>query len=303
MQNAIIILKQLCIMYFYIGIGYFLFKRKFISVEGSKSLANILIYAILPATIIQSFCSEVGRREVKDLILSIFLGLLTLLLSMSIAFLLFRKRPVDNFGAAFSNATFMGIPLITAILGPEAVFFVTGTSALLNIFQWYYGQGVLGKQRLKIRSTELFKNPLLSSFLTGVVLFLCRVSLPDMVISPLRTLQNMNAPVGMIVLGVYLAQTNIRELFLKKELYVVSAVRLLVIPFATLFVLRCFPMVPFEVRLVFLIVASAPIGSNVAVYAQKYGADNLYAVKTVCFSTAFSIVSMPFCIYAASVLW
>lgn len=42
-----------------------------------------------------------------------------------------------------------------------------------------------------------------------------------------------------------------------------------------------------------LILAAAPIGSNVAVYAQLYGCDYKQAVKEVVLSTLLCILTMP----------
>lgn len=303
MQNAEIILKQLCVMYFYIGLGYLLYRNKLISDEGSRGLANFLLYVIIPATIIQTFCSEVGKRGMGDLLLSGSMGLFALLLSMAIAYVLFRKIPLDRFGVSFSNVSFMGMPLVTAMFGAGAVFYLAATSALINIFQWYCGEAVWGKEKSGAGAKSLLKNPFLVSFAVGVLFFLLKIRLPDSVLSPLRTLQNMNAPIGMAVLGTYLAQARIGEMFSRKRLYLVAFARLLLVPAVTLMVLSLFPMIPLHIRLIFMIVACAPIGSNLAIYAQRYNEDYIYAVQIVCLSTVFSIVTMPLCIYVAELVW
>jgi len=46
-------------------------------------------------------------------------------------------------------------------------------------------------------------------------------------------------------------------------------------------------------KLALLFAAAAPVGANVAIFAQLYGQDYTEAVKDVCMSTVFSIVSMP----------
>jgi predicted permease len=48
-----------------------------------------------------------------------------------------------------------------------------------------------------------------------------------------------------------------------------------------------------DIKLTMLIAASAPIGSNVAIFAQLNGLNYKTAVINVCLSTIFSIVSMP----------
>ncbi|MBR2810768.1 MAG: hypothetical protein IKD69_05240 [Solobacterium sp.] len=46
-------------------------------------------------------------------------------------------------------------------------------------------------------------------------------------------------------------------------------------------------------KLAFLIAAACPTGSNIAMYAQLYDQDYLYAVETVVISTLLCIISMP----------
>lgn len=303
MENATIILRQMLIMFLYIGIGYWLYKKKLVTKEGSKSLAHLLLYVILPCVIVQSFCSNRGVEGVETFIVSIFLGLFLLLLMIAIARIVFKQRPIDHFGSAFSNAGFMGTPLITALIGVEAVVYVVGFIAFLNIFQWFYGQSVLAEKKLQVRLTEILKNPLIISFFVGVVLMLGNVKLPSVMEETVRSLAGLNAPIAMVILGVYLAQTNIGSLFLEKELYIVSIIRLLVMPVLAIIILTLCRNLPYEMRLALLIASSAPIGSNVAVYAQKLNKNYIYAVKTVCLSTLLSIVTMPLCIYIAECLW
>ena len=107
----------------------------------------------------------------------------------------------------------------------------------------------------------------------------------------------------MVVLGVYLAQTDLKSLFADKMLYLNSAVRLLAIPMVTLALFCLLPASLQEARMALLIVASAPVGSNVAVYAQLNHLDYTYASKSVCLSTLFSILTMPLMIALAGLLW
>ncbi len=77
----------------------------------------------------------------------------------------------------------------------------------------------------------------------------------------------------------------------------------MVIPVVTLFLLAVLPSSMGMAKMALLAVASAPVGSNVAVYAQVNGLDYTYACKTVCLSTIFSIVSMPFILLLANGIW
>ena len=293
MEVIIIIIRQLFIMFLYMAIGVALFRAKLVTKEGSQTLAHLLLYCILPCVIVKSFCLERTPENTAAFGASLLWAFILLLAAMLVSFVFFRRSPVDNFGAAFSNAGFMGFPLITAVLGGNAVFYAAGFVALLNALQWTYGQWILTKDRKKVSFKVITTNPIVLSLLLGVILFLAKIPVPALLTSVMGTVANMNAPVAMIVLGVYLAQTDIRKLFTTGRVYAVSAIRLLLIPLVSLLLLRLSPKLPPEISTALLIAASAPVGSNVAVYAQKLEMDYTYAVQTVCLSTLLSVVTMP----------
>ena len=43
-----ILFQQILVMFLLIAVGYVLFKGKLVSIEGSKTLSNILLYAVSP---------------------------------------------------------------------------------------------------------------------------------------------------------------------------------------------------------------------------------------------------------------
>ena len=63
--------------------------------------------------------------------------------------------------------------------------------------------------------------------------------------------------------------------------------------------MRLFPFISKEIRLAILIAASAPVGSNIAIFASLYDKEYLYSVKTICLSTILSMITLPFIITIA----
>lgn len=278
MGTALIVLRQTLTMAIYMLVGFALFKVGKITKEGSKSLANLLVWLVIPAVIINSFCVEFSPERLASLGLSALLAAAALVLSILVARLFYKDKPIDNFAAAFSNCGFMGIPLVRAGFGDEAVFLLVGFVALLNLMQWTYGAALLrgGKQALSPK--ELLLNPITVSTLSGLLLFVTGLGakLPSVVSGAVGGLAALNSPVAMLVLGVYMAQTSLRDTFLSPRLYALSAVRLLLIPAVTLLLVTAAP-VDATIKYVILIGAAAPVGANVAVYAQLYGKDYSYA--------------------------
>ena len=304
METTSIVFQQTLTMAIYMLVGFALFKGGKITKEGSKSLANLLVWLIIPAVIINSFCVELSLEKLRALGLSALLAAVALAVSAAISHFAFKKSPVDNFAAAFSNCGFMGIPLVRAGFGDEAVFLLVGFVVLLNLLQWTYGAALLKGDKGAVSLKGVLLNPITVGTAVGVVLFVTGLGsrLPGVLGGAIGGLAALNSPIAMLVLGIYMAQTSLKETVTSPRLYVLSAVRLLLIPAVTLALLTPLP-VDLTMKYVILLGASAPVGANVAVYAQLYGKDYSYACRTVVLSTVLSILTLPVLVAAAGILW
>lgn len=301
----LILVKQILQMFLLAGIGYLLFKGGKISLEGSKTIGNILIFASLPAVIINGFLIERTAEHVSGLLWSALAAAVVVLLSVLISHFVFKRDGVAAFATSFSNPGFFGIPLIVASLGQGAVFYAAPFIAFLNIGQWTYGVSRLNGQPVLqgFQPKKLIKAPFVIAILVGLFLFATQLPLPALARSVLSTVAGLNTPLAMFTVGVYLAQTDLKKMLGRRRLYLISALRLLVIPAISLLLLKFFPSSMEQMRTVLLIVAACPVGSNVAVYAQLHGKDYPYAVETVVISTILSIVTIPFILYLSTFLF
>ena len=303
MELIAILLKQIVIMFILMLIGLLLFRCKKITKDGSKELGNLLIYVIMPCVVINAYMTEFSVERFQGLALSFGLSAIALVLAMAISRLIFKKHPIENFGTAFSNAGFMGIPLVQAVLGAEAVFYVSAFVALLNLLQWTYGVFVITRDKRQISARKIVTNPVLISMVVGIVLFVLPVEVPAVFTGTFSLIAGMNAPIAMISLGTYLAQTTARQMFTDKTAYASTFVRLIIIPAVTLLVLTPIPSRFMTLKLAILIVAATPVGSNVAIFAQIHNKNYTQAIKSVCLSTVCSIVTIPLLMAAAGRLW
>lgn len=291
---AFIILKQIIIMFLYMLGGYGFFRWGKLTREGSRDIAALLINLVLPVVIIKSFCVERTTERLAALGSSALAAVLALGVSILLARLLYKKAPIENFASAFSNAGFIGIPLVSSVLGAGAVFYLVPFVALLNLLQWTYGVAIMTGDFGKLKPKAILMNAFMLSTLLGLALFLTGLGakLPDVVSGAMNGIAALNSPLAMIVLGVYLAQADLLKMMKNRRLYVCSAVRLLLIPTVTVLVLALLPLSP-EIRQTVLIAAAAPVGANVAIYAQLHGQNYTYACETVVMSTLLSIATIP----------
>jgi hypothetical protein len=99
----------------------------------------------------------------------------------------------------------------------------------------------------------------------------------------------------MIVLGCFLAQSDLKICFLDKKLYYLSFVRLVLFPVLLIPLLLLAP-VDLTAKICLMIGFSAPSAVLAAMFAQMHKTDYLYATKIVAQSTLLSAVTMPFII-------
>lgn len=293
MGTAGIILRQIAVMFIYMAIGWLLFKKHLVTKEGSSSLANVLLYAVMPCVILNSFSVPSYPGKDRAVLLSILGAAIVLALSMLLAHAAFRKDAVADFGSAFSNAGFMGIPLVAAAFGDEAVIFVAGMMAFLFVLQWTYGQSLLAGNWKELSVRKIVTNPLVIAFALGLAIYFARIPVPGIIKGCLSSMSALNAPLAMVILGTYLAEVSFKEIFTSRRLWLISLYRGFLIPVLTLFLLLLLFPKDRSMAQMLLVTASAPVGANVAVFAKKQGKDYRYACRLVCLSTLLSVVTMP----------
>ena len=295
--------RQIAIMFILMFIGAGLFKTGKISKEGTKSLGNILIYIIIPAVVIKAFLREFTLERLIGFLIAFAASLAALVLSILVSAIIFKKHPIDNFCAAFSNAGFIGIPIVSVVFGDEAVFYVSSFVALLNILQWTYGVFAITKDRKQISVKKVVANPVVLGLVVGLILFLIPAEMPTVITSTVKYLADLNAPVAMFSVGAYLAQLKVREVFNDGAAWLSTAVRLILIPLLTLGLLFAVPKDQSLIRMAVLLVAATPVGANAAIFAQVFDQDYKQAVKSICLSTICCIVTIPLIISLAQWLW
>ncbi len=283
-----------------------MYKTGKITDEGSKTIGNILIYLSLPCVIMKSFFREKAEGEVVFLLVAAILSFLALCISTFVSKIIFKKDKVATFAGAYSNPGFFGVPIITASLGAEAVFFVAPFIAFLNMFQWTYGVALLkgGKKMEKITLKQIVTAPFFIAIVIGMFFYLTGIELPSFISKTIGHIAELNTPLAMFTTGIYLAQSDLLKMIKKPVLYMVSAVRLIIVPCITLFILTLIPenFASETMKMAILIASACPVGSNVAVYAHLYNADKAYAAETVVISTILSIVTIPLVIYLSGIV-
>ena len=289
-----ILLQQTIIMFALMLLGLLLSRRGMITEQGSRDLSNVLRYAVIPCVILRSYMSEFSTEKLRAMGLSALIAVIAFAASIAVAYLTCGTRHrIENFAVAFGNAGFIGIPLVTAVFGPEAAFYVVSFSTFANLLQWTYGIVIISGKKETMNLKMVFVNPVFISMVIGIALFVLQPTLPTVVTGTIGYIADGNTVLAMIILGYYLSKVQLRGLFADVRLYLFSALRLLVVPAVTILVFLPFPFARGEITLITLIAAATPIASSTAIFAQKFDQDYRRAVSYVCLSTILSVATLP----------
>jgi predicted permease len=294
MEIGMVLLKQIVIMFLLMAVGFYLYRQNIITDQGSRDIGKILLYLVIPVVVVMSFWIERTPETTESLFHSSLLSTAAMVLSVSVSWMIFYNNDgVACFSSSFSNVGFIGIPLVQAVLGSSAVFYISIMIVIVNILQWTVGIFMITRNKESMDIKKLIRNPIVISVAIGMILYFLRIPCPPIADTLCTAIKGLNTPLAMLVSGVYLAQSDLLKMIKQKKTWIVCAVRLVVIPLLTIILLKWIPFGSDTLKLAVLLAAACPVGSNVAIFAQQYHADYREAAEHVCISTVSCLFTLP----------
>ena len=298
MDLAIIAAKQVLQLLLMILAGAVCCKAGVFKPQDKSILSNILLYLVVPAMVIDSYLVEFDPETFRNLLSAFGLSILALAIGLAVAVLATcrvakENRAILRFACGFSNAAYMGFPLIKALFGSEGLLYASAFVTVFNIALWTIGYGIVsGSASAKEIVHSIVTCPCILALALGLVLYLGRVPVPEVLAGPIGTIGNMNTPLSMIITGATIASSDLKKLLQNKNLFLTLGLRLLVVPAAALAVfalLGVSGMVP----MVVLILEACPCVTITTVFAIRFHHDEELAAGAVVFSTLCSIITLP----------
>lgn len=299
-----IVAGQVVVMFLLIGTGMVCSKTGLFTEEATGPVIDLLLYVVTPAIILGRFMSATATGSLRLVLLSAFMVVCIQLLAILLALVCVRRRPGTNYSVervvvAASNAGFMGIPLIVAALGQEGLFYAAIYVALFQIFNWTYFARELGGENYRLTPKKLLTHPAIISIAIGFVCYVLHITLPDLLLSALDYLADLNTGLSMVVMGVFLGSVKLKDLQFDRHALWALVLRLLVAPVLTVLLLALVgaggwgeaARVPTMAN---IIGCSCPAAVVVILMSKRTGrCDPRYGAALVAVSTLFSLVTLP----------
>ena len=188
------------------------------------------------------------------------------------------------------------IPLVSGIFGNEWVLYTSGYMVVQQFLIWTHGKNLVCNEK-DFDIKKILGNVSLIAIVIGLVLFAFNIQLPN----TLESVGSMVGPLGMIVIGMILANMKIKDIFKEKRTYLICLFRLIVYPLIMILVFKLTGLTTIHpdnhtIFLITMLATSTPSAATITQFAQMYDKHHGYA------SVMFSILTMPFIIYIYQML-
>ena len=296
MSTGLVLMSKLMAMMVMVAVGYAAVKLHVVESGDSRTLSRLTVYILQPCLICRSVQIDLTPERLNGFLCALILGIVTYVFWIAALGLLkkpLRLDAVDCCNLIYSNVGNLALPLINMILGSEYVFYASALQIPFNLLIWTHGNSIIsGERHLHFR--KIIFNPNIIALVTGILLVLLHIRLPDVIDTAMEGLGSMVGPSSMLVIGIVIAGSDLRGIITNKRAYAISLGRLIVMPASLLLLILASGILTRRPELtpvfrVCFIALSTPPGATVSQLAVLYD-------KKAYESSVYSVLSMALCI-------
>ena len=291
-------------------VGYIAGKLGYMGETFDKRLSKVVIDITCPALILSS--AMTGELPDRRYILPLLgISVLTYVLLTGVALLLPRfltKKKDDEgvigFAMMFGNVGFMGYPIVASIFGHEAVFY----AAVLNVVNTFtvFTIGtmlIVGKNqestveekemsRKKMLRKVLYSTPMLSAYLTMLIVALEIKDIPEFISQPLTMIGNITVPAALLIIGSSMSQLPLRALLGNGTIYATTLMRLAILPVGIHYLMTLLGFSSFVVGINTVVIAM-PVATYGTILCLRHGKDTTLITEVTFITTLLAMISIP----------
>ena len=290
----LIVLEQILYLLIFAAIGFTLCATKLVAQNTTKLLSTLGVYVFLPATIFRSFAGKCTPDYLKQKYPLILVSIVLVLIVAAIAYVGTRwikpeyRRKLFWYSLSIANYAYIGYPLAEGLFGADVLFDVLIFALPMSLFTNIVGFCQLTNQKINFK--RLLNPPILAAIL-GVCAGLLGIPMPSVIDTVIANAAGCMAPCCMLLTGMVISEYHLLSLLKRPSSYIVSAMRLLVIPCLIGLVLHLLKL-DFAV-LPALITYAMPCGMNTIIFPRLIGEDCLPGASMLFISTVLSAITIP----------
>lgn len=304
MEVSLLLLQEIVKLFLIMCMGFALIKSGKLRSSDGRALSVLLVYLIIPCVIIHSFQIDAAEEVKQGLFFAFGAAVFVHILFIALTSLfrhVFRLEMVEQISIIYTNAGILVIPLVNAILGPEYVIYSCAFMVVQLVFLWTHGVHAMCPGET-IQFSNIFRNINVMAIAAGALLFLFHLHLPALIDQTMALTGSMIGPVGMLITGMAIADSSLKEMFMKWRSYIPITLRLIVYPVILTAIFAISGMTNWvtdgkNVLMTVYIASITPTAAVVTSMAQLYGQEPVYAADLCVVSTLLSIITMPLLLY------
>lgn len=287
-------------LFLFILCGYVL-QRKVLPEKAPSTLAALLMNFFTPIMMVYIITSYVNRNVMTKHYPLIIIACLLIAVSYYALRPLSRlfsknKNTADAywFSLVYSNFGFMAIPIIESLYGNSGFTVLTFFTIPYYLTVNLVGDYILRPDK-KINKSVII-NPINIAIVLGFVLVIGEIPMGSFFTNFVTSAYRCVTPLSMLLAGMVLSSGSFAEMFKAPQVYIVSIIRLLVIPVILIFVFSIIGIQGFELSVPVLTMAM-PVAVNGVMLAENSGGDSVTAARCAFVSTLISIITIPLLAY------
>ena len=299
-------LTPMLVLFLCIIIGYVLRVKKILPEDAGTVMSRLENYCFMPALVIGDFmvkCTVSSLKYNYKLLLYSFLGLaVAIIIAIPLSCLFqkkdYYKRNVYRYALTFGNFGFMGNAIVPAILSwydADILYKYLIFTLPLSVAVHTWGMVLLiPKGKNQQNPLKRLINPSFISIIIGVILGITGAAkfLPEFVTTTIGNLKVCMGPVAMLLTGFIIGGYNFKPLLRHYKIYIVTALRLFVLPSVILAVLMLCKA-PDTTLYLALFAFATPLGMNTVVFPAAYGGDTKTGASMALISHTLCVITIP----------
>ena len=301
-MNYINIINEIIALIFLMLLGFVCYKIKLFNQQSSQMMSALVIKITFPLLIIVSMNREFTKELMHNSLALMGISVVAYAVILILTEWWGRKTNKPHEKSAvlkwifvFGNCSFMGFPVVNAIYGSEGVFYAAVFNMFYIFLMFSYGIAILQKGAPKTVWKSLL-NPGLIATIVGFAMFSFHLTLPYVILRPMQMVSEMTIPLALIVTGISLAQIPLRELIRPVDIWIISFLRLIVLPAAVLLILPLFHLNQYLIAIPAILLGT-PVALTAGAFAMNYGLDDQLASKAVVLTNFLSVITMPIVVW------
>ena len=286
--------------------GYILTKLNLINKTHTEGVSSIITYVTYPCLVIMAMQMEFSWEILNNCkyVVLIFIGVVIIAMIISKILTTVIKLPpaqtgIMAFMMVFGNTGFLGLPVLNGLFGKEAVFYGALCDSSFDVLMFSIGVTLIrqaAKGETKMGVIDAMKgliNPCFIGSLLGLCLFICGITLPDILSGPMDAIGSATSPLAMMVVGSHLARIKFKDMFTTPPAYLVCLLKLLVAPAVALVLVKLIIGGGTLFGTVIIMESAMPCAMLCVILSEKYKADVEFATKGVMLTTILCLLTIP----------